>query len=86
MLVVFTVRPYDCKDLNSVISIYQAVFAEPPWNESWTREEVIEDLMEQQIVKDGDYVIITKGDLQGHRGGTNNMKILQVGQATEHSL
>jgi len=49
-------------------------------------KEVIEDLMEQQIVKDGDYVIITKGDLQGHRGGTNNMKILQVGQATEHSL
>jgi len=44
VLVVFTVRPYDCKDLNSVISIYQAVFAEPPWNESWTREEVIEDL------------------------------------------
>lgn len=49
-------------------------------------KEVIEELMEQKIVKEGDYVIITKGDLQGHRGGTNNMKILQVGQATEHTL
>ena len=49
-------------------------------------KEVIEDLMEQGIVKDGDFVIITKGDLQGHRGGTNNMKILRVGEATEHSL
>jgi pyruvate kinase len=49
-------------------------------------KEVIEDLMEQDIVSNGDYVIITKGDLQGHRGGTNNMKILQVGDATEHSL
>jgi len=49
-------------------------------------KEVIEDLMEQGIVNNGDYVIITKGDLQGHRGGTNNMKILQVGDATEHTL
>ena len=49
-------------------------------------KEIIANLMAQEIVKDGDYVIITKGDLQGHRGGTNNMKILQVGDATEHSL
>lgn len=49
-------------------------------------KEIIDNLMAQEIVKDGDYVIITKGDLQGHRGGTNNMKILQVGGATEHSL
>ena len=47
---------------------------------------IIDDLMQRQIVKDGDYVIITKGDLQGHRGGTNNMKILQVGESIEHNL
>lgn len=48
-------------------------------------KEIIDNLMKQGIVEDGDYVIITKGDLLGHRGGTNNMKILQVGEATEHT-
>ena len=48
--------------------------------------EIIEDLMEQGAVVDGDYVIITKGDLQGARGGTNNMKILQVGNTAEDSF
>jgi pyruvate kinase len=31
-------------------------------------------------VKDGDLVIITKGDLMGVMGGTNSMKIVCVGQ------
>ena len=48
--------------------------------------EIIDDLMEQGAVANGDFVIITKGDLQGTRGGTNNMKILQVGDTTEDSF
>lgn len=40
--------------------------------------EIINILKQQEAVEDGDIVIITKGDLQGHRGGTNNMKILRV--------
>lgn len=44
MLVVFTVRPYQSKDLTSVVAIYQAAFAEPPWNEMWSDDEVISDL------------------------------------------
>ena len=43
-------------------------------------KEIIQDLIEQGIVTTGDFVIITKGDLHGHRGATNNMKIIQVGQ------
>ena len=31
------------------------------------------------VVKDGDHVIITKGDLMGTGGGTNAMKIVTVG-------
>ena len=31
------------------------------------------------IVKDGDLIIITKGDLMGKRGGTNATKVLRVG-------
>ncbi len=47
---------------------------------------MIERLMGRGIVKDGDTVIITKGDLRGSRGGTNNMKIVRVGEALEHSI
>ena len=40
--------------------------------------EIIAELRKRDIVAPGDFVIITKGDLSGHRGGTNNMKIVQV--------
>ncbi len=66
--------------------VYPVCFDITHTNPLEANKDVIEALMKQAIVKDGDYVIITKGDLQGHRGGTNNMKILQVGQATEHTL
>ncbi|MEX2524715.1 MAG: pyruvate kinase [Gammaproteobacteria bacterium] len=49
-------------------------------------KEIIQDLKGQGMVQDGDYVIITKGDLQGLHGGTNNLKIVQVGQMLEHTL
>jgi len=49
-------------------------------------KQMIDQLMADGVVEDGDFVIITKGDLRGTRGGTNNMKIIQVGQALEHTL
>ena len=49
-------------------------------------KQMIDQLMEQGAIEEGDFVIITKGDLRGKRGGTNNMKIIQVGQALEHTL
>ena len=49
-------------------------------------KEMIDILLSFGAVKDGDFVIITKGDLRGRRGGTNNMKIIQVGQALEHTI
>ncbi|MCP3999300.1 MAG: pyruvate kinase, partial [Gammaproteobacteria bacterium] len=48
--------------------------------------EMLEELVTKNIVQEGDYVIITKGDLRGARGGTNNMKLLRVGEATEHTI
>lgn len=51
-----------------------------------TNKQMIEQLMADGVVEDGDFVIITKGDLRGTRGGTNNMKIIQVGQTLEHTL
>jgi len=42
---------------------------------------VVEHLIEQEVVEDGDLVIITKGDLvgAGTDGGTNQMKVIRVG-------
>ena len=41
--------------------------------------KIIDVLKQKKIVKDGDCIIVTKGDLRGRRGGTNNMKLLRVG-------
>lgn len=40
----------------------------------------VEVLERHDAVKDGDLVIITKGDLMGNGGGTNAMKIVEVGK------
>ncbi len=45
--------------------------------------QIVEELMRRKIVHDNDFVIITKGDLSGHRGGTNNMKIVKAGQVDD---
>ncbi|MEJ2576378.1 MAG: pyruvate kinase, partial [Gammaproteobacteria bacterium] len=42
--------------------------------------EIVEELQRRGAVRDGDLVIITKGDLTGQSGGTNVMKILRVGE------
>lgn len=49
-------------------------------------KEIINELLARNVVENGDFVVITKGDLRGKRGGTNNMKIIKVGEALEHSL
>ena len=47
---------------------------------------IVEVLMKINVVKDGEYIIITKGDSRGQCGGTNNMKIIRVGDVIEHSI
>ncbi len=41
--------------------------------------EAIEELLRRGAVREGDLVIITKGDLMGVHGGTNAMKIIRWG-------
>ncbi len=46
-MIVFTssdIRPYSESDLKQLTEIYKAVFAEPPWNETWNDKQVKEDL------------------------------------------
>jgi pyruvate kinase len=42
--------------------------------------QAVQLMIEEGIVENGDLVIITKGDLMGTQGGTNQMKILRVGE------
>ncbi len=46
-------------------------------------KEAIEELVRRGAVRNGDLVIITKGDLHGVHGGTNAMKIVRVGDMVE---
>jgi pyruvate kinase len=45
--------------------------------------KVVSILEQRKVVDDGDLVIITKGDLMGNGGGTNAMKIVEVGNLVE---
>ena len=46
-------------------------------------KQVIDLMVEKGAVKKGDHVIITKGDLMGTSGGTNALKIVEVGNLIE---
>ncbi|MGD8594275.1 MAG: pyruvate kinase alpha/beta domain-containing protein, partial [Gammaproteobacteria bacterium] len=41
-------------------------------------KEIVDELKRRGVVRDGDLVIITKGDLAGIHGGTNSLKIVEV--------
>ncbi len=43
-------------------------------------QEIVDELKRRGEAKDGDLVIITKGDLDGVLGGTNTLKIVRVGE------
>ena len=49
-------------------------------------KQIIDVLLKTKIVCNKDYVIITKGDLRGRRGGTNNMKLIRVGESVEYYI
>ena len=68
---------------NRKVNLYRGVF--PIYfptihtNHAEANQEAIDLMKKQKAVEDGDLVIITKGDLMGTDGGTNAMKIVEVG-------
>lgn len=66
------------------VSLYRGVYPvklhEPLTDPKMANRQAVELLIEETIVEEGDLVIITKGDLMGTKGGTNQMKILRVGE------
>lgn len=65
------------------VSIYRGVYPvhidEPITDPKQANHMAVELLIERSQVKEGDLVIVTKGDLMGIDGGTNMLKIIRVG-------
>jgi len=68
---------------NRKVNLYRGVF--PVYfptvhtNHAEANYAAVELLKKRHVVEDGDHVVITKGDLMGAGGGTNAMKIVEVG-------
>jgi len=60
--------------------VYPVSFDVTSTNHAEVNKEAIDELVRRGAVRDGDLVIITKGDLMGVHGGTNAMKIIRVGE------
>lgn len=63
--------------------VYPVSFETESKNHRVVNNEVIEEMRRRGAVRDGDLMIITKGDLMGTMGGTNSMKIVRVGDQTD---
>ncbi|MBU0654105.1 MAG: pyruvate kinase [Gammaproteobacteria bacterium] len=66
------------------VSLYRGVYPvklhEPLKDPKIANRQAVELMIAEGIVEKGDLVIITKGDLMGTKGGTNQLKILRVGE------
>lgn len=72
---------------NRKVNLYRGVtpvyFPTIHTNHAEANQDAIDLLKEAGAVAEGDYVIITKGDLMGTDGGTNAMKIVEVGNMAQ---
>jgi len=66
------------------VTLYRGVYPIPFSSETTDHAQVnrdaIDELVRRGAVREGDLVIITKGDLIGVHGGSNAMKIVRVGE------
>ncbi|GMQ96859.1 MAG: pyruvate kinase [Gammaproteobacteria bacterium] len=60
--------------------VYPVSFEPGSKDHALVNKEAIDELVRRGVVRDGDLVVITKGDLTGVTGGTNAMKIVRVGE------
>ncbi len=65
--------------------VYPIAFTVSTSDHATVNKEAIDELRRLGTVRDGDLVLITKGDLTGVMGGTNAMKIAIVGNLPEFS-
>ena len=58
--------------------VYTIPFAPSDYEPADLSNAAIDELKKRNLVKEGDWVILTKGDFYRDSGGTNGMKILLV--------
>jgi pyruvate kinase len=75
-----TRQPKTSRRMTLYRGVYPVVLPAIPETHAETNREAIRLLLEEGVVKEGELVIITKGDLDGVPGGTNALKILRVGE------
>lgn len=63
--------------------VYPVSFETTSKDHAEANREAVDELLRRGAVRDGDLVIITKGDMMGVLGGTNAMKIVRVGELVE---
>ncbi len=59
--------------------VYPVSFTVDSTDHAYVNKEAVDELVRRGAARDGDLVIISKGDLIGMHGGTNAMKIVRVG-------
>jgi pyruvate kinase len=69
-----------CRKVTLYRGVYPVSFDVTSTDHVEVNREAIDELRRRGAVRDGDLVIITKGDLMGVHGGTNAMKIIRVGE------
>lgn len=66
------------------LKLYRGVYPCPFTTESHEQAEVLryveDELLRQQAVQDGDYILVTIGEPIGRAGSTNTLKIVRVGE------
>jgi pyruvate kinase len=83
---VYALTPHD--DALRRVSLYRGVYPvkfniKEMTSHAQANEEAAEMLKQRGVVEDGDLAIFTKGDFFGNEGGTNAMKIVEIGNLVE---
>jgi len=60
--------------------VYPVSFESTSKDHAEVNREAVDELLRRGAVRDGDLVVLTKGDLMGVLGGTNALKIVRVGE------
>ncbi|WP_022950607.1 pyruvate kinase [Leucothrix mucor] len=74
-----TTHEKTCRLVSLYRGVYPVILKEPLTDPLVANRVVVDHLLAEKVVAEGDNVIVTKGDLMGRDGGTNQMKIIQVG-------
>jgi len=69
-----------CRKVTLYRGVYPISFHSETSDHSVLNREIIDEFLRRRIIKKGDLVILTKGDLTGVRGGTNALKIVRAGE------